>query len=99
MKLSRDLHRAQSFSITLGIRHAKVAVDLLLGIAGLLVSDDEDLFAVEAGHTADDGRIVGETAVPMNLAPVGEDALHIVEGIWTLWMARHFSALPGVQVR
>jgi hypothetical protein len=60
---------------------------------------DEHLFPVEASHAADDSGIVGKTAITVDLAPIGEDAFHVVESVGALRMARHFSALPWIHVR
>ena len=84
--------------VALGIRHTEIAIHLLLGIASLLVTDDQHFLSVETRHAADDCGIVGKTAVAVDLAPVGEDALHVIQCVGALGMARHLGALPGIQV-
>ena len=49
-------------------------------------------------HAADHRGIVAKTAVAVNLAEVGKDALNVVQRIGTLGMARQFGALPGRQL-
>ena len=61
--------------------------------------NDQNFFSVKARHAANDRRIVGKTAVAVNLTPVGEDSLHVVEGIGPLGMACHLGPLPWIQVR
>jgi hypothetical protein len=50
---------------------------------------------MKAGHPAYDRRIVAEPAVAMNLAPVREHALDIVERLRALGMPGQFGFLPG----
>ena len=59
--------------IALGLGHAEVAVDLLLGVAPLLVPDHHAALAVEAREPADDRRVVGERAVAVQLLETGEE--------------------------
>ena len=92
---SANLHDANRFAVALGMRRAEIAVDALLHVAALLRGDDEHFFAMEAGHAADDGGIIAEAAVAVNLAEIGEHALDVVERLRTLGMARQFSFLPG----
>ncbi len=63
------------------------------------MADDDDLVAAIAGHAADNGVVVSEAAVAVQFAPVGEDAIHVIEGVRPLGMAREFSLLPGGEMR
>src|SRR4029077_15150605 len=72
MEFFRYLHRAQRLAIALGVRHAEVAIHLLLGVPRFLVSDYHYVVAMKARHAANDGGIVGVTAVAVNLTPVSE---------------------------
>ena len=47
---------------------------------------------------ANHGGIVAKTAVAVNLAEVGEDALNVVQGIRPHGMARQFGTLPRRQL-
>src|SRR5438874_4072868 len=85
-KLFRDLHRAQSFTVPFWIGHAKIAVNLLLGIARFLVPNDHNFFAMIPSHTANQCWIISKSAISMDLAPVCEKALNVVERIRTLRM-------------
>ena len=58
-----------------------------------------DFLAVKASHPANNRRIVAESAVSVNLAPVGENALNIIQRVRTLRMTRQFGPLPRVQMR
>src|ERR1700677_1229348 len=77
------------------MRRAEVAVDALLHVPAFLSAHHEDFFAVEAGHTADDRRVIAKSAVAVDFAPVREQALNVVEGLGTLGMASEFSFLPS----
>jgi hypothetical protein len=63
-----------------------------------LCTEHADLAAVEAGHAANHGCIVGKSAVAVNLAKVGEDAIDIVQRIGPHGMPRHFGALPRREI-
>ena len=54
--------------------------------------------AVEAGEAADDRRIVAEVAVAVDLEPVGEDVLDVVEGEGAVDVAGELGALPAAEV-
>src|SRR5207244_4015054 len=97
-ELLGDLHDPQRLAIALGIRHSKISIDFLLGVASLLVANDQHVLAMETGHATDDGRIIGEAAVAMDLTPVGENALNVLQGIGALRMTRQLSFFPSIQV-
>jgi hypothetical protein len=67
-ELLGELHRAQRLAVALGPRVAEVAEDLLLGVAPLLVADDEHRLAAVLGEAGDDGVVVGEAAVAVQLS-------------------------------
>ena len=60
-KLLGKVHDAQGFTIPLGMRHAKVAISSLLGVARLLLTNDNDFVAVETCHATNDGGIIGKS--------------------------------------
>jgi len=66
------------------MRRSEVAVHALLHVAALLSADDQNFFAVEASHSANDGGIVTEGAIAMNFAEVGEQAIDVVKSLRTL---------------
>ena len=94
-ELGRQLHGAQGLAVALRLRHAEIAVELLFGVAAFLLADQHDGLAVEPAHAADDGRIVAEKAVAVDLLKVGQDALNVVERVRPLGMARVLDSLPG----
>ena len=94
LELLGELHEAQRLAIALGPRHAEVAVDLLLGVAALLVAEHHAGLAVEAREAADDRRVVGVRAVAVQLAELAEHAVDVVERVRPLRMARDLRDLP-----
>src|SRR5438067_5141574 len=92
------LHSANCFAVAFRIRHAEIAIDLLLGVAGLLMANDQPVVAVEAGHAAHDGGVIGKPAIAVNLAPIGEDAFDIVESVRTLDVPGKLGLAPGIHV-
>src|SRR5487761_2180557 len=90
-----ELHQAQRLAVTLGARHAEIAVDLLLGIAALLLAEDHAGHAVEPREAADDRRVVSVRAIAVQLAELAEHAVDVVERVRTLRMTRDLRDLPG----
>ena len=90
-----SLHQAQGFAVALGARHAEVAADFFFGVAAFLVADDDDALAVKARQPADDGVVVGEMAVAVQLLEIGAQRGNIVESVGTLRVARNLRNLRG----
>src|SRR5205807_4770045 len=76
------------------MRRAEIAMDTLLHVVALLRANHENFLAVKSGHAAENRRIISESAVTMNLAPVGEHALNVVQRLRTLRMPGQLSLLP-----
>ena len=87
-------HRAQCLAIAFRIGLAKIAIDALLGVAALLRTEDQHLPSAKGRHAANHGGIVAKTAVAMDLAEIGKDALDVVQRIRTHGVARQLGALP-----
>jgi len=62
------------------------------------MADDHHRPAVEAGEATDDGGVVGIGAVAVQFLEVGADALHIVQRVGPLRMARELGDLPGAEL-
>ncbi len=74
------LHEAQGFAIATGIGHAKVAGDVIFGIAPLLMAEHHDRLTRELGDTAHEGRIIKAVAIAVEFKPVVANGLDIIEG-------------------
>ena len=59
-------HQPHGFAVALRFGHAEIALQLLLGVAALLMADDHHGPAVEEGHAGDDGGVVAKSAVAVN---------------------------------
>ena len=83
------LHHPHRLAIALGPRVAEVAVDLLLGVAALLMADDQDRLAFEAREPAHDRPIVGKSPIAMQFGEFGAQAFDVVEHVRPVRVARH----------
>ncbi len=99
VELVGELHRAEGLPITFRPRHSEIAVDLLLGIPPLLVSDDHHRPLVKPRHPGHDRRVLAETAVAFDLEEVIEQVLDEIESVRTLRMPRDEHFLPRRQSR
>ncbi len=81
VELLRQFHDPKRLAIALRTGVAEVAKDLLLGVAALLVTEHGDRLALVLREAADDGVVVGETAIAVQLVEPGEQAFDIVEGV------------------
>ena len=79
MELLGEFHQAKGLSITLGVRHAEVAAQVLLRVAASLMANDHDRLAVEARPTADDGGIIPVGTIAVQLNEVGECQPDVIE--------------------
>jgi hypothetical protein len=97
-ELLGQLHEAEGLAVALGVGHAEVAAEVLLGVAAALVADDHDGLAFETGPPAHDGRIVAEGAVAVGFNEVGEGEPQVVGGEGPFVAAGDLDALEGRQV-
>src|SRR5690606_12386204 len=63
----RRLHQTQRLAVALRLRHAEIAFYLFLHAAAFLLRDHHDWFAVEPRHSTDDGLVVAEMAIAVQL--------------------------------
>ena len=61
------------------------------------MADDHDRHVVELRHAADDGGIIGKTAVTVHLDKIREHGLDIIQRIRPVRMAGDLDLLPGSQ--
>src|ERR1051325_6385426 len=77
----RQPHEPHRLAVALRMRHPEVAIQVFLGVAALLMSDDHDGDAVEPRPAADDGGVVAVQAVAVQLHEIGEYGVDVVERI------------------
>src|SRR5262249_18566610 len=87
-------HEPLRLAVALGAGHAEVAVEVLLGVAALLLAEHDQRAAVEAGEAADDRRVVAEAAIAAEFDEVGEDLADVVEGVGTIGVLGELELLP-----
>src|SRR5207245_1982799 len=90
----REPHEPHGLAVAFRAGHAEVPENLLLGIASLLVADQDHRLPVETGETSDDRGIVGERAVAVRFLEVRKQSRDVIERVRTLRMPRHLSDLP-----
>ena len=93
-----ELHQAKRLAVALGVGHAEVALEALLGVASPLVADDHDRLAVETRPAGDDRRVLAIEAIAVQLDEVGEGELQVVDRERAPGVARHLHALQRGQV-
>ena len=98
VKLLRQLHQAQRLPITFGVGHSKIATKLLLRVATALVADRHHRVVVEARPAADDGGIVAEGAISMQLDEIGEGEADVVGGEGAPRIARDLHSLERREI-
>ena len=72
-ELRRQLHHAQRLAVALRLGHAEVPVDLLLGVAALLVADDHHRPLLVEREAAHERGVVAEAPVAVQLGELGEE--------------------------
>ncbi len=92
------LHQPHRLAVSLRVRHSEVARRALLDVATLLVSDQGDRAPVEAPEPGHDRRVVGASAVAVQLHPVLKQPLHVVERVRTVLVARKLDLRPDLLV-
>ena len=97
-ELGGESHQPEGLAVALGVRHAEVALQVLLGVPALLVPDHHHRVAAQTRPAADDRGIVEVEAVAVQLDEVGEDGAEIVEGVGTAGMAGDHDALDRREI-
>src|SRR5581483_7837478 len=70
-----------------------------LQVASLLMADQRDRATVEAAEAGDDRGAVGPHAVAVELDPVLEEALDVVQRVRAILVPRELDRAPDVLVR
>ena len=89
---------AARLAVAFRVRHPEVALHVLLGAAPLLVADDHDAPSPEARQPANDGSVVRERAVSVQLLPLLEQVVDVLERVGPVRMARELDLLPRRQI-
>ena len=89
-----QLEQAAGLAVALRMGHAEVAADVLLHLVALLVTQEHDPMVAHGGEATDQGWIVTEAPVAVQLDHVAGHAPHQLEGMGSLDVARHLHARP-----
>ena len=90
------LHHAHRLRVALGIRHPVLPVEALLEVAALLVADQRDRATVEPAEAGDERAVVGAAAVAVQLDPVVEDPVDVVERVRPVLVPRELDGAPDL---
>src|SRR5581483_5852506 len=83
-----ELHHAHRLQVALRIRHPEAPLRALLDVATLLLADERDRTAVEFAEAGDHRAVVRAAAVAVQLEPVVEQPLDVIERVRALLVAR-----------
>ena len=97
-ELLGEFHQAEGLAVALGLGHAEIADDVLLGVPTLLLGNDHDGAALEEGGATDQCPVVVKLAVAVELLKVGAEGADVVEGVGALGVAGDLHALPRGEV-
>ena len=94
-----ELHEPHRLAIALRVGHPEVAADVLLRLGALLLAEDDDPSAVDRGQAADDGGVVAEQAVAVELDEVVGHRREQLEGVGPLEVSGQLDACPDRGLR
>ena len=93
----RDLHHAHRLGVALRAAASRTGARARsFDVAALLVADERDRAAVELPEPGDDRAVVGAAAVAVQLDPVVEDPLDVVERVRPLRVPRELDERPDL---
>ena len=85
-------------AISLGVSHAEIASQVLLGISPLLMAHHHHRLALEFGQPSNDGFVVGEEPVTVQLDELLHEPVDVIQGVGSFRVPGQLDALPGRQV-
>ncbi len=81
------------------MRAPKVAPQLLAGVLSLVLSDKKDLVPPDSAESRDDGLVVSEAAIAVELAKIADEGVDVVPHERPARVPCHRHRLPGGKVR
>jgi hypothetical protein len=99
VKLGGELHTTEGFPVAFRLGHGKVPLELLLGVAALLVADYHYRLTIEEAVAAHDGSVVAVGPVAVDFLEIGDESFEVIKGMGTLGMASELDSLPSWSVR
>ena len=98
IELFPEPHNPKGLAVALRISTTKIALHVFLGVASLLLRDDDTAMRTKPGQAARHRLIVAKDSIAMQLHPLGETAPDVIERKWALHMPGDLDALPRGQV-
>ena len=96
VKFFRLLHQTQGLAVALRHGHTEIPSLALLDILALMLGNDRHRLTVQKSQTADDGRIVPKSPVPVGFHKKIKYMLHIIRGLGPLYFADRLYLIPGI---
>src|SRR5690606_36467062 len=93
-----QLHQTAGLAVAFRARHAEVATHLLAHFGAFLMTDDHHRLTVQTRGTTNDGGVIGEMAITVQLFDFGEQVLDVIEGVGPLRVPGQAGDLPAGQV-
>ena len=90
----RELQHPDRLPVALRIRHAELPLRTLVDVPPLLLADEGDGSAVELPEPGHHGAVVGSAPVAVQLEPVVEEPLHVVERVRPFRMTCELDRAP-----
>lgn len=97
-ELLGELHFEECLAIALGVCTSEVARELLLGVAPLVVPDDEALDGADAAESCDDGGVFAVATVAVEFAEVLADQGDVIACLGTSRVACNADGIPGREI-
>ena len=97
-ELFGHLHDPEGLAVAFGVHLAEVPVDPLAGRPAFLLADDGHGLAFVEGEAGDEGRVVGEPAVAVDLHEILHQGVDVIQGVRPLGMPGDLDDLGGREV-
>src|SRR5262249_15809343 len=92
-KLRGKLHQTKRLPVPLRMWHTEVALEILLGVPPLLMSNDHRGHTGQPRPATDDCRVVAKQSIAVELDEIGEDGAQVVERVRAARVAGDHDAL------
>src|SRR6185312_8327403 len=93
-----ELHRVPGLAVPLRVRHPEATARALVDVATLLLPDEDDRAVAEPAEAGDHRAVVTQRPVAVELEPVVEQALDVVERVGAVVVAGQLALAPDLLV-
>src|SRR5690606_951539 len=88
------LHQADGLAVAFGPRHPEIMLEAAFRVRALLMADDQDGAPRDAAHAADNGLVLGKTAIAGEWREVLHQALEVMLEMRPFGVAGDLCLLP-----